>query len=63
MLIEKENLNNEFKYIKYDTFKNYLNIVLNKNNNNISDNETDKLIKIIEYDLKENISDNDNAFL
>ena len=61
MLIEKENINNEFKWIKYDTFKNYLNIVLN--NSNISVSETDKLIKIIEYDLKENISDNDNAFL
>ena len=55
MLIEKENLNNEYKWINYEIFKKYLNLVINKDN--IPENECCKIIKIIEEDLIDNYID------
>ena len=55
MLIEKENFNHEYKWVNYEIFKNYLNLVINKDN--IPENECNKIIKIIEEDLKDNYID------
>ena len=55
MLIEKENFNHEYKWVNYEIFKKYLNLVINKDN--ITENECNKIIKIIEEDLKDNYID------
>ena len=57
LLIERENLNNDFKWISYETFNKYLKITINDNNiiNNI-----DNYIKIIELESDFGLLNNQN---
>lgn len=52
-LIENENLNNDYKWIYYDTFKKYLKLAINKDV--ICENECNKIIKTIEDDSMEDV--------
>ena len=54
LLIEKENLNNHYKWISYYLFKKHLRNIINKNNDKISKSEPEKLIKLIENETIEN---------
>ena len=67
LLIEKENINNEFKWITYDLFKKYLNVVMKSENNkeiiNSNNDESEKLIQLIEgniYNDNKTINKNNN---
>ena len=67
LLIEKENINNEFKWITYDLFKKYLNEVMKSENNkeiiNSNNDESEKLIQLIEgniYNDNKTINKNNN---
>jgi len=51
LLIEKEELNQKFFWIKYDKFKYYLNIIANNINIENLDGESDKLFKLIGEDI------------
>ena len=60
LLIENENINNNFKWISYEQFKYYLNKVIKGENDNILENEVEKFIKIILIDDLESYNENLN---
>ena len=58
LLIEKENINNEFKWISFDIFKKYLNSILNNKNINNLNEEYKKLFDSNVYSFSN--SDNED---
>ena len=61
-LIEKEELNNYFKWIKFDMFKHYLRMIIKNNTNFIErgEGESDKLFKLIGEDISDLDEDKEN---
>ena len=53
LLIDKENLNENFKWIDYNTFKIYLKKIVNNNNENLDNDESENLIKLIENEIED----------
>jgi hypothetical protein len=53
LLIDKENLNNEFKWIDFTKFKYYLNLIIKEQKEIINGNNLDKLIHTIDMEVAE----------
>ena len=61
-MIDKENLNNEFKWIDFTKFKYYLNLIIKEQKEIINENNLDKLIHTIDMEVAEDddISNNNS---
>ena len=55
MIVEKEKLNENFKWISYDKFKSYLKKIIDDNSKNNNQDEANNIMKLIDDDLEENI--------
>jgi len=53
LLIDKEKLNNEFKWIEFTKFKNYLNLIIKEQKEIISENNLDRLVQNIDLEVAE----------
>lgn len=51
LLIEKEHFNEEFKWITFEKFKYYLNLVIKNDNTEFEENDLEKFIKTIDTDI------------
>ena len=60
MIIEKEKINEHFKWVTYEQFKLYLKKIIDENTENIKEDDSNNLMKLFDNEFADILETNDN---